>query len=256
MIEVKKLSKSFAAPVLQDISFVFEKGSMNYIIGKSGSGKSVLLKCMVGLYEPDAGAVLFDGDNFTTMPLRNRREVRKKIGMLFQSSALFDSLTVEENVMFPLRLFTRQSTSAMKDRARFCLQRVGIEGRNSHFPNQISGGMQKRVAIARAIAMNPQYLFCDEPNSGLDPQTSIRIDELIQSITDEFQSTTVVVSHDMNSVLETADKILFISEGKAAWKGDRESILDTDVPSVQDFVYASKFMQRIRHTMRAHRPQT
>lgn len=247
MIEVKNISKTFGnTQILYDISFNFEKGKTNLIIGQSGSGKSVLTKCIVGLHKPEQGQILFNGRDMVTMNNRDKKNVRKEIGMLFQGSALFDSLTVLENVMYPLMMFTNMSKSEMKDRAKFCLDRVDIKEKDDLFPSEISGGMQKRVAIARAISMKPQYLFCDEPNSGLDPKTSILIDELIKDLTDEYKMTTVVITHDMNSVLEIGDNIMFIYKGHNHWTGNKESILTTQNEEVVDFVYSSKFMKMYR----------
>ena len=247
MIEVKNISKSFAGEViLHDISFDFLEGKTNLIIGKSGSGKSVLTKCIVGLFEPDEGDIYFDKRQFSSLKPKERKQVRKEIGMLFQASALFDSLNVEDNVAFPLRMFTKMESEEIHDRVNFCLNRVNILNKNKLFPSELSGGMQKRVAIARAISMQPKYLFCDEPNSGLDPVTSIVIDELIKEITDEFNMTTVVITHDMNSVLEIGENILFIDEGYNKWVGSRDEILDADVKELRDFIYVSKFLQKIR----------
>ena len=214
MIEIKNISKSFSGvQVLDDVSFTFQKGKTNLIIGKSGSGKSVLTKCIVGLLEPDEGEIIYDGRSFRGINNKERKEIRKELGMLFQGGALFDSLSVEENVAFPLKMFSNFSKEEILERTNFCLNRVNIINKNNLFPAEISGGMQKRVAIARAIAMNPKYLFCDEPNSGLDPVTAIVIDELIKEITEEYQMTTVVITHDMNSVLEIGDNIMFILRG-------------------------------------------
>ncbi|MEC8602991.1 MAG: ATP-binding cassette domain-containing protein [Bacteroidota bacterium] len=250
MIEIKNISKSFSGvKVLDDISFTFKKGQTNLIIGKSGSGKSVLTKCIVGLLEPDKGDVIFDGRSFRGINAKKRKKIRKEIGMLFQSGALFDSLTVEENVAFPLKMFSEFSPEEIIDRTNFCLNRVDIVNKNDLFPAEISGGMQKRVAIARAIAMNPKYLFCDEPNSGLDPVTAIVIDELIKEITEEFQMTTVVITHDMNSVLEIGENIMFIFEGKNYWVGDKDSILNTNVDELNNFVYVSKFLRQFKEKL-------
>lgn len=250
MIEVKNVNKSFGDnQVLHDINTKFEQGKVNLIIGQSGSGKSVLAKSIVGLHTPDTGEILFDGRNFVNMTRTEKTEIRKEIGMLFQGSALFDSMTVEENVMFPLKMFTNKTQKEMLDRANFCLDRVNLNGRNKLFPAECSGGMQKRIAIARAIAMQPQYLFCDEPNSGLDPKTSIVIDGLIQELTYEYNITTVVITHDMNSVIEIGDRIMFIHQGKNWWEGDRNSILTTENQEIIDFVYASNFMKEIRENM-------
>jgi phospholipid/cholesterol/gamma-HCH transport system ATP-binding protein len=248
VIEVKHLSKRFGqTQVLTDISAVFQDGKVNQVIGKSGSGKSVLCKCIIGLHTPDEGEVMFDGRSFHHLGKEQKREVRQELGMLFQSSALFDSLTVLENVLFPLRMFATMSPKEMLDRAQLCLKRVNIEGKDKLYPSEISGGMQKRVGIARAIAMNPKYLFVDEPNSGLDPQTSIVIDELIKDITEEYGTTTIMITHDMNSVMEYGDTILFIHEGRAAWKGTREDILGSDNKALNDFIFASGLMRRIKH---------
>jgi len=250
LIEVKNISKSFDGKmVLQDIQTSFEKGKVNFIIGISGSGKSVLTKCVVGLMEVNKGEIEFDGRNFTIMNHRQRKEIRQDIGMLFQGSALFDSLTVEQNVMFPLEMFATMSKAEMRKRADWCLERVNLVGKNNLFPSEISGGMQKRTGIARAIAMNPKYLFCDEPNSGLDPQTAIIIDNLIREITYDLGCTTVVVSHDMNSVMEIGDSINFIHAGQLWWKGDRREILFTENKELNDFVFASEFMKEIREIM-------
>lgn len=247
MIEIKEISKSFdGVSILEDVSSKFETGKTNLIIGQSGSGKSVLTKCIVGLHEPTRGDILYDGKSFLAMKAREKKEVRKEIGMLFQGSALFDSLTVEENIMFPLKMFTKMSSKEKLDRANFCLERVNMVGKNKLFPSEISGGMQKRVGIARAIAMKPKYLFCDEPNSGLDPRTSILIDDLIKEITEEYNMTTVVITHDMNSVLEIGDNIMFIHKGHKHWSGNKESILTTQNEEVTSFVYSSKFMRMYR----------
>ncbi len=247
MIEVKNVSKSFGAnKVLDNVSARFETGKVNLIIGASGQGKSVLAKCIVGLHEVDEGTIMYDDKEFTKMTPEMRREIRTEIGMLFQGSALFDSMTVEQNIIFPLSMFTKMSKKEMLDRANFCLERVNLEGRNKLFPAECSGGMQKRIAIARAIAMNPKYLFCDEPNSGLDPQTSILIDSLIKEITYEYNITTVVITHDMNSVIEIGDNINFIYQGQNWWQGNNKTIVTTDNKEVVDFVYASDFMKQIR----------
>ena len=247
MIEVKNIYKSFGDnEVLKDISLTLEKGMANLIIGASGSGKTTLTKCIVGLFEADSGSVLYDDREFLEMDAKSRRHIRQEIGFLFQGSALFDSMTVEDNVMFPLVMFTKMSREEMLDRVNFCLKRVNLENVNSLFPAELSGGMKKRVGIARAIAMKPRYLFCDEPNSGLDPQTSILIDNLIKEITEEYQMTTVVITHDMNSVMEIGDKIAFIYKGQKWWEGNNQEILQVDNKEVVDFVYASKFMKAIR----------
>jgi phospholipid/cholesterol/gamma-HCH transport system ATP-binding protein len=244
MIVVKDIHKSFGSnPVLQGISGAFKPGLTNLIIGGSGSGKTTLLKCMIGLHSPESGNVLYDGREFTTMSFEERIEIRKEIGMLFQGSALFDSMTVEENIMFPLNMFTEQPRAEKLDRVNFCLERVNLEGKNKLFPAELSGGMKKRVGIARAIAMNPKYLFVDEPNSGLDPKTSIVIDELIKELTEEYNTTTIVVTHDMNSVMGIGDYILFLHEGKKFWEGSNKEIAHTDIAELNDFVFASRFMK-------------
>ncbi|RWU08562.1 ABC transporter ATP-binding protein [Pedobacter chitinilyticus] len=244
MIEIKDIHKSFGDnEVLRGISGKFQPGITNLIIGGSGSGKTTLLKCMIGLHHPEQGSVTYDGRDFTQLNTEERIEIRKEIGMLFQGSALFDSMTVEENIMFPLNMFTDQSRSEKLDRVNFCLDRVNLEGKNKLFPAELSGGMKKRVGIARAIAMNPKYLFCDEPNSGLDPKTSIVIDELIKEITEEYNTTTVVVTHDMNSVMGIGDYIMFLHQGKKFWEGSNKEIAKTDIAELNDFVFASRFMK-------------
>jgi phospholipid/cholesterol/gamma-HCH transport system ATP-binding protein len=247
MIEVKNISKSFPdKQVLKDIEITFETGKTNLIIGQSGSGKTVLMKSLVGLVEIDCGSILYDERNFTTMNFKQRKELRKEFGMVFQGGALFDSLTVLENVMFPLNMFSTLSKSEKLDRANFCLKRVKLENVNSLYPSEISGGMKKRVAIARAIALNPKYLFCDEPNSGLDPITSIVIDNLIKEITQEYQITTIINTHDMNSVMEIGDKIIFIFHGNKLWEGSKEEIMQTDCKELNDFVFASELVKLIK----------
>lgn len=247
MIEVKGLHKGFnGKSVLEDINCVFESGKVNLIIGQSGMGKTVLMKCTVGLFEIDRGAVFFDGRNFSEMSFRERKPIRQEIGMVFQGGALFDSLTVEENVMFPLNMFTTQTQEEKLDRVNFCLQRVNLVNVNKRYPSEISGGMKKRVAIARAIAMNPKYLFCDEPNSGLDPKTSIVIDELIKELTDEFQTTTVINTHDMNSLTQIGEKIVFIYKGRKWWEGSFEELLRSDNAELNDFVFATPVMKRVK----------
>ncbi|MDP4797787.1 MAG: ATP-binding cassette domain-containing protein [Crocinitomicaceae bacterium] len=254
MIEIVNVNKSFGSKqVLFDINTRFEQGKINLIIGQSGQGKSVLAKCIVGLHEVDNGHILFDGRDFSAMSRLQRKEIRQEIGMLFQGSALFDSMTVEENVMFPLTMFTKLSKKEMQDRADFCLDRVNLSGTNKLFPSECSGGMQKRIGIARAIAMNPKYLFCDEPNSGLDPKTSIVIDGLIKEITYEYNITTVVITHDMNSVIEIGDSVMFIHQGKNWWEGDNKTIITTENPEILSFVYASEFMKDIRTVMQQRR---
>ncbi len=247
MIEVKNISKSFGEiNILKDISISFKMGQTNLIIGASGSGKSVLTKCIVGLHDVDEGTIEFDGRNFTEMNFKQRKEIRKEIGMLFQGSALFDSLTVEENIKFPLEMHTKNSKEEILDRVNFCLKRVNLENVNHLYPAELSGGMQKRVGIARAIALQPKYLFCDEPNSGLDPQTSIVIDNLIEEITQEYNITTIVVTHDMNSVMETGDNISFIYKGQKWWEGNKHNILKAENKELCDFVYATKIMQQFK----------
>jgi phospholipid/cholesterol/gamma-HCH transport system ATP-binding protein len=248
MITVKDLKKSFSdLEILKGINTIFEQGKTNLIIGQSGSGKTVFMKCLVGLLEPDTGGVFFNQVNFTSMKETERTRVRKKMGMLFQGSALFDSLTVEENVVFPLEMFNKNMTKKEKlDRAHFCLDRVNILNANHLYPAEISGGMKKRVAIARAIANSPDYLFCDEPNSGLDPQTAILIDNLISEITKEFQMTTVINTHDMNSVMEIGDHVVFLYKGNLWWEGSSEEILTTGNKEVEDFVYASELVRKLR----------
>ena len=247
MIEIKNISKSFSdKQVLEDISMVMDQGKVNMIIGASGTGKSVLLKCMVGLIKPDSGDVIYDQREFTRANKELQTEVRREMGMLFQGGALFDSQTVEENIMFPLNVLTTQPPEEKLDRVNFCLERVGLENVNKKMPSEISGGMKKRVGIARAIVNNPNYLFCDEPNSGLDPQTSIRIDNLIKDITDEYKMTTVVVSHDMNSVLQVGDKINYMHQGKVLWKGTSDDIGDSEVNELNDFVFAGKLMKVVK----------
>jgi phospholipid/cholesterol/gamma-HCH transport system ATP-binding protein len=244
MIEIKEIYKTFGEnEVLKGISAKFEPGKNHLIIGGSGSGKTTLLKCIVGLHHPTKGEVVFAGENFTEMNFEQRVPIRKEIGMLFQASALFDSMTVEENIMFPLNLFTEQSRAEKLDRVNFCLERVKLEGKNKLFPSELSGGMKKRVGIARAISMQPKYLFVDEPNSGLDPQTSILIDELINEITEEYKMITIIVTHDMNSVMGIGDHILFLNKGQKWWEGSNKDIAHTDNKELNDFVFASKFMR-------------
>ena len=244
MIEVKNIKKSFAdKTVIQDVSSVMKAGQCNLIIGSSGSGKTVLMKCMVGLFDPDEGDVLYSGQNFTKMKGQEKTEIRKEIGMLFQGSALFDSQTVEQNVMFPLSMFTNDSHKKKLSRVNEVLQRVNIVDANKKFPSELSGGMKKRVALARAIVLNPKYLFCDEPNSGLDPQTSMVIDKLIQEITIEFNITTVINTHDMNSVMEIGNYILYMYQGNKEWEGTNKEIIFSKNQRLNDFIFASEFLQ-------------
>lgn len=244
MIEIQNISKSFGdKKVIHNISGVFEKGMTNLIIGASGTGKSVLLKCIVGLIHPDTGTVFYDGRNFTDADKEMKAEIRREIGMLFQGGALFDSKNVEQNVMFPLNILTTMSPSEKIDRVNFCLKRVGLENVNDKMPSEISGGMKKRVGIARAIVNNPNYLFCDEPNSGLDPQTAILIDDLIKEITEEFDITTLVVTHDMNSVLGIGENILFMFQGEKLWEGSNKEMMTSGVKQLDDFVFTNKAMQ-------------
>lgn len=247
MIEVKNINKTFGENhVLRGISADFKEGMCNLIIGGSGSGKTTLLKCMVGLHEPDEGSVSYDGRDFTRMNFQTRIEIRTEIGMLFQGSALFDSMNVEENIMFPLNMFTEQNRKEKLERVNFCLERVNLAGKNQLFPAELSGGMKKRVGIARAIAMNPKYLFVDEPNSGLDPKTSIVIDDLIQELTEEYNTTTIVVTHDMNSVMGIGENIIFLHQGEKWWEGSNKEISNTDNEELNDFVFASKFMRALQ----------
>ena len=247
MIEVKNISKSFDNnEVLSDISTKFVKGKPNLIIGSSGTGKSVLLKCIVGLLPPDEGSVHYDGRDFTNGERNVKTDIRREIGMLFQGSALFDSKNVEENVMFPLNILTNMTPEEKLDRVNFCLKRVGLENTNRLMPSEISGGMKKRVGIARAIVNNSKYLFCDEPNSGLDPQTSILIDELIMEITEEYDITTVVVTHDMNSVMGIGENIAFLYKGKKLWEGHKSEITESGVKELEEFVFANRVMQQLR----------
>jgi phospholipid/cholesterol/gamma-HCH transport system ATP-binding protein len=247
MIEVKNVYKSFGdLNVLINISTYFEPGKMNLIIGQSGSGKTVLMKSLVGLHSIDKGSILYDNRDFAKMSFKEKNVIRKELGMLFQGSALFDSFNVEENVMFPLNMFSEINQAEKLERVNFCLKRVKLDNVNKLFPSELSGGMKKRVAIARAIAMQPKYLFCDEPNSGLDPKTSIVIDNLISEITKEYNITTIVNTHDMNSVIEVGDKIAFIYQGQLWWEGNNEEILQTDNKEVNDFVYATELLKKIK----------
>ena len=247
MIEVVNVNKTFGEKhVLKDINATFDEGKVNMIIGRSGSGKTVLLKNIVGLVTPETGEIYFNGREFVNVDEKAKREIRKEMGMVFQGSALFTSNNVEENVMLPLDLFTKMSKAEKQKRVDFCLDRVGIVNSHHSFPSEISGGMQKRVAIARAIALNPKYLFCDEPNSGLDPQTSILIDQLIKEITVEYNITTIVNTHDMNSIMEIGDNICFIYQGNKWWQGSKEDIFTTDNAELNDFVFASNLYKKIK----------
>ncbi len=247
MIEVNNIHKSFGdTQVLKGISTTFKKGKTNLIIGQSGSGKTVFLKCLLGLFSPEEGSISYDGRDYSKLSGDERRDLRQEMGMVFQGSALFDSMTVEGNVRFPLEMFTKQSKSEKQDRVDFVLKRVNLTEAYDRFPSQISGGMQKRVAIARAIVMNPKYLFCDEPNSGLDPKTATLIDNLIQEITEEYDITTVINTHDMNSVMEIGEKIIFLKDGIKEWEGTKHEIFKTDNEAVTGFVYSSELFEKVR----------
>ncbi|MEL4455815.1 ABC transporter ATP-binding protein [Lutimonas vermicola] len=247
MIEVKDIHKSFGDHhILKGVSATFHKGQTSMIIGSSGSGKTVFLKCLLGLFAPEQGDICYDDRYYSKMTLSEKRELRKEIGMVFQGGALFDSETIEDNIKFPLKMFTDQTGEEMKERVNFVLNRVHLENVNDKFPAELSGGMQKRVAIARAIVMNPKYLFCDEPNSGLDPQTAIVIDNLIQEITEEYQMITIINSHDMNSVMEIGEKIIFLKQGLKEWEGSYKTIFKTDNKAVTDFVYCSNLYKKVR----------
>ena len=247
MIKIKNISKSFdQIKVVDSISTVFEKGKTNLIIGQSGSGKTVLMKCLVGLLNIDQGEIFFDEKSFNGLNFSNLSELRKEIGMVFQGSALFDSMSVLENIIFPLRMFTNKSENEMIYRGNEVIKRVDLKDANNKLPSEISGGMKKRVAIARAIVLNPKYLFCDEPNSGLDPKTAIIIDNLIKEITEEYNITTVINTHDMNSVMEIGEKIIFLANGKKVWEGTKNEIFDTDNESINNFVYSSELFKKVR----------
>ena len=244
MIEVKNIKKGFAdKTVINGVSAIVKPGKCNLIIGSSGSGKTVLMKCLVGLFQPDSGEILYENKPFTTMDTEEKKEVRKQIGMLFQGSALFDSQTVEQNIMFPLSMFTKDSYSKKLKRVNEVLERVELKDVNRKFPAEISGGMKKRVGIARAIVLNPKYLFCDEPNSGLDPQTSLVIDKLIKEITSEYNITTVINTHDMNSVMEIGDNIIYMYKGEKEWEGNREEIIFSKNERLNEFIFASEFLK-------------
>lgn len=248
MIVVENIVKSFdGTAVLKGVSAQFEKGKTNLIIGQSGSGKTVFIKCLLGLLRIDSGSILFDGHRLKEMDPKRRIQLRQEMGMVFQGSALFDSMTVLENIMFPMRMFTQKSEAEMFDRANEVIQRVNLINANDKMPDEISGGMKKRVAIGRAIVMNPKYLFCDEPNSGLDPNTAILIDELIHEITQEYNITTVINTHDMNSVMQIGEKIVFLKEGYKAWEGTKDEIFETDNEAVTDFVYSSDLLKKVRN---------
>lgn len=248
MIEVKNITKSFGdKTILHNVSATFKEGITNLIIGQSGSGKTVLMKSTVGLVRPEEGQILYDGRDITVMNDAQMKELRKEIGMLFQGSALFDSETVLGNVMFPLKMFAKMTNAEMKDRAQFCLERVNLKGADSKYPSELSGGMQKRVAIARAIALNPKYLFCDEPNSGLDPKTSILIDELLSDITKEYNITTIINTHDMNSVLGIGENIIFINKGYREWVGNKKEIYTSTNEALNDFVFATRLFKEVKN---------
>jgi phospholipid/cholesterol/gamma-HCH transport system ATP-binding protein len=250
MIVIDRINKSFGGNhVLKDVSFEYDKGVTNLVIGQSGSGKTVLLKCLLGLYKPDNGSICFDGTNIVTLSSSKLKQIRKEIGMVFQGGALFDSMTVEENIMFPLQMFSNMSKSDQLDRVNFCLKRVNLENVNKLFPSEISGGMNKRVAIARAIVLNPKYLFCDEPNSGLDPYTATLIDNLLLELTQEYKMTTVINTHDMNSVIEIGEKILFIKDGYNCWQGTKHDIDVSKNKELQGFVFSSELFKRIQKSM-------
>lgn len=247
MIEIKNISKAFNGKVvLDDVSGIFRKGETSLVIGASGTGKSVLLKCMLDLVEPEKGEVFFDGREFLHVGENDRKDLRREMGVLFQGGALFDSKTVHQNIKFPLDMLTKMSEGEKNDRVEFCLHKVGLDGTGPRMPSEISGGMKKRVGIARAIVMNPKYLFCDEPNSGLDPLTSIKIDELIKEITDDFNITTVVITHDMNSVLSIGDNIMFLYKGKKLWEGDSNTIMTSSVKELDEFVFSNHALKKLR----------
>lgn len=246
MIRLENIQKSFGdTVVLHGVNATFEPGKTNLIIGQSGSGKTVLLKCIVGLLDITSGNIIYNTRDLLQMSRKEKKKLRQEMGMVFQGGALFDSMTVEENILFPLDMFSKMSREEKKKRVDFCLDRVNLQNAHTLYPSEISGGMRKRVAIARAIALNPPYLFCDEPNSGLDPKTSILIDKLIREITLEFNMTTIINTHDMNSVMEIGDSVIFIDQGSVAWTGTKDEILNTDNKALQEFVFASELMKNI-----------
>lgn len=248
MIEVKNLVKSFEGrEVIKDVSTTFESGKVNMVIGRSGSGKTVFLKCMVGLLVPDSGSVLYDGRDFTKSDEEEKMMIRREMGKVFQMGALFDSMTVAENVRFPLDMFSKLSDAEKKERVAFCLEKVNLSKSPDLYPSEISGGMKKRTAIARAISLNPKYLFCDEPNSGLDPETSILIDNLVRDLTHEFNMTTVIISHDMNSVFEIGEKVMFLYQGENVWEGPGREIAQAEHPALREFVFASELMKKLHN---------
>jgi len=254
MIEIRNISKSFSGqPVLRDVSAVFESGKANLVIGISGSGKTVLMKIMTGLIRPDAGRVFFNDRDFYALTRNEQKDLRREIGMLFQGSALFDSLSVEENVMLPLNMFSHATRKEKLQRVNFCLERVNLSGSNKKFPGELSGGMKKRVGIARAIVLNPKYLFCDEPNSGLDPRTSMVIDNLIMEITKEYNMTTIINTHDMNSVMEIGEKIIFLFKGSKDWEGNKDEILSATDENLNSFIFASDFLRDAREALKEKR---
>ncbi|MEN8224060.1 MAG: ATP-binding cassette domain-containing protein [Bacteroidota bacterium] len=247
MIEARNISKSFGdKQVLKELTVGFEPGKTNLIIGQSGSGKTVLMKCVVGLLDVDEGEIDYDGRIYSSMKIKEKQEIRKELGMLFQGGALFDSLTVQENIMFPLNMFTKQNFKEKLDRVNFCLEHVNLENANNLMPSELSGGMIKRVAIARAISLNPKYLFCDEPNSGLDPMTADHIDKLISEITKEFNMTTIINTHDMNSVLNIGDNIAFIYEGNLWWEGNKENVMRSNNKELEQFIFSTELTKRIK----------
>lgn len=247
MIEVRDIYKSFEEnTVLKGISATFHEGKCNLIIGSSGSGKTVFMKCMVGLFEVDKGEILYDGRNFSTMSEAEKKRIRMEFGMLFQGTALFDSQTIEQNVRFPLDMFTSMTNHEKHSRVNEVLERVNLTGTNKRFPSEVSGGMKKRVGIARAIVLKPKYLFCDEPNSGLDPKTSLVIDELLSEITNEYNIVTIMNTHDMNSVVNIGDKIVYLHQGYKHWEGSKKEVLDTDNPELNDFIFASDFLKKLK----------